>query len=545
VLEFRVLGPLEVVSDDGPIQLGGPKQRATLAILLLNANRVVSVERLADDLYAGETPVTAVNQVQRQISALRKVLGSSSAIETRSPGYVIRLDPDQFDLGRFERLTRDAAAAVNEGETERAAELLRQALDLWQGVPLADMTHEAFARGAIERLEEIRLAALEQRIEAELALGRHREVVGELEQLVLEHPLRESFRAQLMVALYRSGRQPEALDVCRKGRRMLVEEFGLEPTAALRDLERAILRQDPSLDLQRATSRVAHAGGEFDRAILVVIPGESRLRALLEIAEPLARLSGRELIIARLVQDEHELEAAASMLNACKASLKVRTRVATFTTQEPVSDVARLVNAHGVELVLEDAPAGVEAEALPHDLAATLERSPADVAVLAGAGDLVSRDGIFVPFGGGEHDWAALELAAWLALATNAPLRLLGTRAEPTGVGRDASRLLANASLAVQQLVGVETTPELAEPSATGLLSAVQAATLVVVGVSERWRQHGIGESRRALVSRARPPTLLVHRGRRPGGLAPRDARTRFSWTVEARYLQAVSTAPT
>jgi DNA-binding SARP family transcriptional activator len=545
VLEFRVLGPLEVVSDDGPIQLGGPKQRATLAILLLNANRVVSVERLADDLYAGETPVTAVNQVQRQISALRKVLGSSSAIETRSPGYVIRLDPDQFDLGRFERLTRDAAAALNEGETERAAELLRQALDLWRGVPLADMTHEAFARGAIERLEEIRLAALEQRIEAELALGRHREVVGELEQLVLEHPLRESLRAQLMVALYRSGRQPEALDVCRKGRRMLVEEFGLEPTAALRDLERAILKQDPTLDLQRATSRLAHPGGEFDRTILVVIPGESRLRALLEIAEPLARLPGRELIIARPVQDEHELEAAASMLNACKASLKVRTRVATFTTQEPVSDVARLVNAHGVELVLEDAPAGVEAEALPHDLAATLERSPADVAVLAGAGDLVSRDGIFVPFGGGEHDWAALELAAWLALATHAPLRILGTRAEPTGVRRDASRLLANASLAVQQLVGVETTPELAEPSATGLLSAVQAATLVVVGVSERWRQHGIGESRRALVSRARPPTLLVHRGRRPGGLAPRDARTRFSWTVEARYLQAVSTAPT
>lgn len=545
MLEFRVLGPLEVVSDDGPIQLGGPKQRATLAILLLNANRVVSVERLADDLYAGETPVTAVNQVQRQISALRKVLGSSSAIETRSPGYVIRLDPDQFDLGRFERLTRDAAAALNEGETERAAELLRQALDLWRGVPLADMTHEAFARGAIERLEEIRLAALEQRIEAELALGRHREVVGELEQLVLEHPLRESLRAQLMVALYRSGRQPEALDVCRKCRRMLVEEFGLEPTAALRDLERAILKQDPTLDLQRATSRLAHPGGEFDRTILVVIPGESRLRALLEIAEPLARLPGRELIIARPVQDEHELEAAASMLNACKASLKVRTRVATFTTQEPVSDVARLVNAHGVELVLEDAPAGVEAEALPHDLAATLERSPADVAVLAGAGDLVSRDGIFVPFGGGEHDWAALELAAWLALATHAPLRILGTRAEPTGVRRDASRLLANASLAVQQLVGVETTPELAEPSATGLLSAVQAATLVVVGVSERWRQHGIGESRRALVSRARPPTLLVHRGRRPGGLAPRDARTRFSWTVEARYLQAVSTAPT
>jgi DNA-binding SARP family transcriptional activator len=178
VLEFRVLGPLEVVGDDGPIQLGGPKQRATLAILLLNANRVVSVERLADDLYAGEAPVTAVNQVQRQISALRKALGSSSAIETRSPGYVIRLAPDQLDLGRFERLTGDGRAALVDGEMERAVELLRQALDLWRGAPLADVAHESFAFGAIERLEEIQLVALEQRIEAELALGRHREVGG-------------------------------------------------------------------------------------------------------------------------------------------------------------------------------------------------------------------------------------------------------------------------------------------------------------------------------------------------------------------------------
>jgi DNA-binding SARP family transcriptional activator len=203
VLEFRILGPLEVVGEHGPVRLGGPKQRATLAILLLNVNRVVSVDRLADDLYSGAAPVTAVTQVQRQISELRKALGAESLIETRSPGYVIRLQPDQLDLHRFERLAEEAAR----GEPRLAVELLREALDLWRGGPLADLAYEPFARTATERLEEIRLAALEQRIEAELALARHAEVIPELEQLVAEHPFRERFRGQLMLALYRSGRQ--------------------------------------------------------------------------------------------------------------------------------------------------------------------------------------------------------------------------------------------------------------------------------------------------------------------------------------------------
>ena len=245
VLEFRILGPLEVVREHGPLRLSGPKQRATRAILLLNANRVVSVDRLADDLYSGAAPVTAVTQVQRQISELRKTLGDESIIETRSPGYVVRLEPDQLDLHRFERLTEDAGRE----EARRAADLLREALGLWRGAPLADLAYEPFARPAVERLEEIRLAALEQRIEAELGLGRHAELTAELEQCVNEHPLRERFRAQLMLALYRSGRQAEALAVYRRTREKLVEEFGIEPTAALRRLEHAILAQDHSLDL--------------------------------------------------------------------------------------------------------------------------------------------------------------------------------------------------------------------------------------------------------------------------------------------------------
>ena len=200
MLEFRILGPLEVVGEDGPIRLGGPRQRATLAILLLNANRVLSIERLADDLYAGRPPVTAVTQVARQVSELRKALGPEARIETRPPGYVIRLAPEQLDLRRFERGGEEASRALERGDAEVAFERQREALALWRGDPLADLADEAFARVAIERLEEIRLAALEQRIEAELVLGRHRELVAELEELAAEHPLRELLRSQLMLA---------------------------------------------------------------------------------------------------------------------------------------------------------------------------------------------------------------------------------------------------------------------------------------------------------------------------------------------------------
>jgi Bacterial transcriptional activator domain len=143
MLAFRILGPLEVVDDEGPLRLGGPKQRATLAILLLNANRVVSIDRLADDLYAGAPPATAVTQVQRQISELRKALTSPSPIETRAPGYVIRLEPDGLDLARFERLAEDAGRALRRGEARQAAELLREALGLWRGEPLADLREQA------------------------------------------------------------------------------------------------------------------------------------------------------------------------------------------------------------------------------------------------------------------------------------------------------------------------------------------------------------------------------------------------------------------
>jgi hypothetical protein len=190
----------------------------------------------------------------------------------------------------------------------------------------------------------------------------------------------------------------------------------------------------------------------------------------------------------------------------------------------------RLARTYDVELVLLGL-SQVE-DALPDDLAEILDTSPADVALLAGHVDVTRGDGVFVPFGGSEHDWAALELGAWLALRTKAPLRLVGTIADPRRDRRDASRLLADASLSVQRVVGVRAEPILAEPTEDGLVAVVEPATLVVVGISPRWRGEGIGAVRRALVKHTAPPTLLVHRGPRPGGLAPRGSRTRFTWSI-------------
>jgi len=330
-------------------------------------------------------------------------------------------------------------------------------------------------------------------------------------------------RAQLMLALYRSDRQSEALDVYRKTRETLMHEFGIEPTPRLRELERAILTQDRSLDLRGAVAT--------DRAVLILSADDVELDALLAIAEPLARVQPRELIVARLLADESALGNTAAALNARCTSVSAKTRTAAFTTDHPARDTLRLARTYDVDLVVLGFP-HLEHK-LPDDLAEALDGSPADVAMLAGSVDVALGEGVFVPFGGGDHDWAALELGAWLALGTNMPLRLVGTTADPRSKRRDASRLLADASLSVQRVVGVETEPLLADPTEEALVAAVESATVVVIGISSRWRREGIGAVRRALVDRAAPPTLLVHRGPRPGGLAPRASRTRFTWSIE------------
>ena len=249
-MEFGVLGPLAVRTEDQEVRLGGAKQRALLAILLLHANEVVSADRLIDLLWGEAPPPSAANNLQVQVSKLRKALGrhGDARLVTRPPGYVLRVEQGEFDLAQFERLHEEGRNALVAGDAATAAARLRAALVLWRGMPLADVAAEPFAQLEILRLQERRAAAVEDRIEAELALGRHSALVGELEALVAAEPLRERLRRQLMLALYRSGRQADALGAYQQARRTLVDEIGLEPSRELQALEQAILVQDPSLD---------------------------------------------------------------------------------------------------------------------------------------------------------------------------------------------------------------------------------------------------------------------------------------------------------
>jgi DNA-binding SARP family transcriptional activator len=249
-MEVRLLGPFEVSDAGQAFTVGGGRRRALLALLALHPNEVLPAERLIDELWGEQPPPTALKGLQVQVSRLRKDLaqdGNESVLQTRSNGYVLQISPDQVDIRRFELKLDEGARALSAGEPGRAAERLREALAMWRGPPLVDFAYEPFAQREIARLEELRLVAVEQRIEAELALGRHVHVVPELERLVAEEPLRERLRWLLMLALYRGGRRAAALDVYRDGRRAMVDELGLEPGPALRELEAEILADAPDL----------------------------------------------------------------------------------------------------------------------------------------------------------------------------------------------------------------------------------------------------------------------------------------------------------
>jgi DNA-binding SARP family transcriptional activator len=531
-MEFRVLGPLEVWGDDGETFLGGPKPRGLLALLLLNANEVVPTDRLIDELWGDDAPDDAAAALRVNVSRLRSAL-SHDVVTTRSPGYAIRVDPDQLDLHRFERLVDEGRSLLSRGLSADASERLREALSLWRGPALADFAYESFAQTAIARLEEIRLTAVELRIGADLAVGRHDELIGELEALVAEHPLRERLRAYLMTALYRAGRQAEALEAYQSARRVLVDELGIEPGATLQELERAILRHDQSLDLDASLAR--------ERSILVAIRDASRTDALLAVAEPLVRQPSRVVVLARLVSDAAELRSAAAWLEECRPSLEARgvvTRAATFTASAPGEELARLATELDVELLLVDAPDELLAEGVPDEqLAAILADTPCDVALLVPRG---TRAGpVLVPFGGADHDWAAVELGAWLARAAEAPLLLAGAAAVPEHGKRDASRLLSHGALAVQRVLGISAEPLLTPPGEEGMLEASRDAGLLVVGLSTRWHSEGLGPSRLRLAREATAPTLLVRRGLRPGGLAPPATLTRFTWSIRPQAAQA------
>jgi len=270
VVEFRILGPLEVVEHDQLLALGGPKQRALLAILLLHRGKVVSTDRLSDELWGERPPASAAKTVQAYVSNLRRALGDGLLI-TRGHGYLLQTAPDQLDVDRFEALVDAGRTALGEGNARRASERLREALVLWRGPPLADFAYEPFAQAEAARLEEERLAALEDRIDADLTLGRHAALVGELESLVREHPLRERLQGQLMLALYRSGRQADALERYQQARSKLTDELGIEPGRDLQELERRILNHDP--ELGGPSRRLPHPPARRRGAVLLTLGG--------------------------------------------------------------------------------------------------------------------------------------------------------------------------------------------------------------------------------------------------------------------------------
>jgi DNA-binding SARP family transcriptional activator len=286
VLEFRILGPLEVRSGGKPIPISAPRQRALLALLLLRANETVSLEELVDELWNGRPPRAAKASVHNQVAALRKLLGRD-VIETHPSGYRLTVASRQLDLARFEALV----AAARSAEPDVRATKLREALAEWRGLPLADALSDGSVQSEIVRLEELRLLALEDRIESDLALGRHAELVPELESLVERHPLRERLWGQLMLALYRAGRQAEALATYRRAHGVLIAELAIEPGPDLKELQRAILVQDPRL--------VEPAGGARDELIERIAPllptdERGRGRALFQYGLALWALGERE-----------------------------------------------------------------------------------------------------------------------------------------------------------------------------------------------------------------------------------------------------------
>jgi DNA-binding SARP family transcriptional activator len=517
-VDFRILGPLEVWHEGRQVYIGGAKERALLVSLLLHAGEPVSVDRLLDELWGDPPPATARKSIQVRVAGLRRTL-PGEVVLTRGDAYIARLEPGQLDLQRFEGLLSDGSDALTGGDAATAVARLHEALALWRGPPLADFAYESFAQPAIARLEELRIRALELRIEAQLELGFHALVIVELEELVAANPFRERLRAQLMLALYRDGRQAEALGVYRRAREELVEELGIEPSPMLQSLQQAILRHDPALDAPLPAP---------ERSILVALQDADRSHDLVAVAEPLARNPDRELLLARLVPTGSNVTAAAALPNEHRNSLLTRgiaARTIAFTSDSPGDDLARIASEQDVDLLLVDGSPDLDDPVL----AKVLALAPCDVGVYVGRGEPPGDGPVLVLFGGSDHDWSAVEVGAWIADARGVPLRLAGPA---EGHHRDSSRTLASASLAVQRVLGIETEPMLLPPATHDVLAVAAGAAFVVAGLPERWRHSGLGAVRGAIAAEARPPALFVRRGLRPGGLAPMESLTRFTWTV-------------
>ena len=515
--------------------MGGRAQRTLLAALLLQANEPVSVDRLVEAVWGDSPPATADHAVEVNVSNLRNALGAE-AIERRPGGYALSVALDRLDLARFEDLVAQAREELHAGSPASAADLLREALALWRGPALADFAFDEFAQAAIARLEELRLTALKARIDADLELGRHEDLVPELGTLAAEHPYDEKVSELLMLALYRSGRQADALAAYRELEQRLREELGLEPSPALRALQRRILAHDASLEPD------VHP----IRSVVVVPASGEQLDELTRLAEPLGRSRHRHEVILALLEDPGPPDTAGRALAAASEGLArvqaalgergVEARTVAFTAADRAKDVLRLAGRAEVDLLVLGVDAGeFDSGRLDPETKQILTAAPCDIAVwLTRDGARRSaRDGpILVPFGALEHDWAALELGAWLAGADQRELVLLGATADSHGDRRDASRMLADASLLIQRAAGVPARGELVEPGRRGLVEAAAGGGLLVIGLSERWAKEGLGAMRWDVTQSVTTPVILVKRGLRPGGIAPPENLTRYRWSV-------------
>ncbi len=445
-MRIGLLGELEVLDDAGSeVAIPGAKLRALLAILALHVGRVVSAEQLVDALWGDDPPAAVRNGLQGLVSKLRRVLGSADLVVMRGEGYALDLPPETIDVEQFERLLASARATVGSGDLNLAADRLAEAEAIWRGDPLADFAYEDFASAAITRLSETRLTALEERLDLEIQLGRHQRVVSQLEELVATHPLREGFRGQLMLSLYRAGRQADALRVFEEGRHLLGEELGLEPGPELRRLESAILTQDPSL---AATATATPA----DSGLAATHPG---------IPETLTPLVGRD----DELRDLHQLFAEQRFITLVGPGGVGKTRLALEVGRTAAEGLAS--GGCLVELAPVGDPAGVPAAIAaalgvpdPNRLAEIIGEQELVVVldncehVITAAAEIAegllqqcpglrllatSREGLRV---GGETIWPVPPLAAADAV------RLFRTRAAASGaqveLSRDSDRVIAD-----------------------------------------------------------------------------------------------------
>jgi DNA-binding SARP family transcriptional activator len=484
-LELRLLGPVEAEREGALVTLGGSKPRALLAVLALDPGRVVSVDRLIEALWPGDPPETAAHAVQVYVSQLRKALGP--VIATRAPGYELELDPERVDASRFERLAQEGRGALEAGDPTAAEGALREALALWRGPALADFLYEPFAQTEIARLEDLRTVTIEARIDADLALGRHAELVSELEALVQAQPLRERPRAQLMLALYRSGRQADALGAYRTAREMLVDELGIDPSPELRELEAAILRQDESLLLEDMP--LARPAMQFRRLVTILFVDVVESMALAEALDPeaLGRVlrSYFETVSAALVRHGGTVEKYAGdavmaafgipisheddALRAARAALDVRVGIAALNEQ--------LAQLHGAGLEIRIGMETGEVVATPTDarqrlvtgeavgVAAKLEAAAEGDTIVVGelAGRLIDHVATLEPLEPLEikgkrepvQAYRLVELAPVApAFAQRQDARLVGRKRELAALRRMLKRSVEAAAVRVAVVVG-------------------------------------------------------------------------------------------